>query len=129
MVEDTFKEKLIAVCNALEQSKGTVYLLAALKMDELTEKWTLVVSSEWVNDAGFDEAFTEVRSKLLESFDNDISQFVRIGIFNTNEHIVELIMQKYKSGDVIKEDTQINGNLIHEGYIVKTVDESPVPPR
>jgi hypothetical protein len=124
MVEERFIEKLTQVSGALEESKGALSLFAVLKMDDLTDKWTVVASASWVTNISFDEAFTEVRAKLVEVLQDEMSTIARIGIFNPTDHFAQLLINKYHSGDSIKEDTQINGNLIHEGYIIKIVSPS-----
>jgi hypothetical protein len=126
MVDQEFRKKLQNVSDALEKSRGSVELFAIFKMDELTDKWTVVVSAGWVAKATFEEIFSELRALLIKNLADDMNSIARIGIFNSSEHFAQLVTQRFASGQTIKDEQQINGNLIHEGYILKAIRQSKI---
>lgn len=104
----------------MKREKGDITLFALLKMDELTDKWSIVLCASWVNDetrAG--EAFAYLRNIILEQITQDESASIaRIGIFSKDEHLIKALLN-YRTGAVIQNDEKINGNIVHEGYILE----------
>jgi hypothetical protein len=51
----------------------------------------------------------------------EISEVARVGTLPTSSHLIELFLDKFRAGQYIKEDedARINGNIIHEGYIIR----------
>lgn len=121
MVTKEFLDNLQQVCSGLEASRGTVNLFALLKMDEITNQWVVVVSASWVDELQFAQYFTEIRDLLIQHVGEEIHTIARISIFDLSNHFSELMIKQYKTGDEIKSDAQINGNLVHEGYILKSI--------
>jgi len=119
MVEKEFVTVFSEICRSIEESRGMVNLFAIVKMDELTDKWTVIISAQWVNDDTFEGLFSELRKLMLDKLGDAIYTVARISIFDLSNHLSELMIQRFESGDSIKTDEQINGNLIHEGYIIK----------
>lgn len=94
-------------------------LFAAFKMDELTEKWSLYAAAKWINEKNREQYFHSLLKILTEmTSEEDLSTIARIGILNSDDYLARLMLDKYESGQIIKEDDKINGNIIHEGYIV-----------
>jgi len=119
MVEQKITLALKKILEQITSERSDVSLFALLKMDELTEKWTVVLSAPWINDATRDEAFYRVRDLLLANLSRDELQTIaRIGIFEEKEHLIELLIERYRTDDYIASDEKVNGNLIHEGYIL-----------
>lgn len=118
MVEQAFIDKLKNVLDALVKSRGAVSMFAALKMDDWTDKWSIIVAAPWVRQTTFESVFDELRTLLIEQLGDDMNTVARIGIFNDGEHFTKLMLDKYKTGDVIREDQQVNGNLVHSGVVV-----------
>ena len=115
------KEKLQQALSLFENAtKKSANLFVVLKMDDLTDKWSVLLASEWITEENkrkyFDE-FISILSKLLP--DDEARTIARVGIWNSNDYLAKLLMDKYKTGDQITEDEQVNGNIIHEGYIFK----------
>ena len=76
-------------------------------------------SAPWINDKDRGEIFFRLRSLILENTEShDLSMLARFGIFETKEHLIELLLENFSTGDYISQDRQINGNVIHEGYIL-----------
>lgn len=119
MVEQAFLDKLKAVLEALAESRGAVSMFVALKMDDLTDKWAIIVSAPWTESVGFEDIFNQVRDLLIRELDDqEMSTVARIGAYSLNSPFTRQVLERYKSDDEIKEDTQINGNLVHTGYII-----------
>lgn len=111
-------EKFKHILEQLKSSKGNVTLFAILKMDELTDKWTVIVSAVWINESTKKEIFALVRDLMIEQFTpEEMATIARLGIFSTNEHIVQELL-KYKEGAIIDEDEKVNGSIVHNAYIL-----------
>jgi len=120
MVE-SFLEKIKEMLYQVEERFGIVELFAVLKMDEITDKWSIIVGSSWVNDENRKEVFgllIDLMRKRLD--DEERYSIARIGILNSREHLVELMLEEFKSDQSITDDRKVNGNIIHEGFILKS---------
>ncbi len=117
MVDTEFIRKFKEILVDLEK-RGTVFLLAILKMDDATDKWTVVLSAEWLKTTTQLEAFSIIRSKLLDKLnEQERSTIARIGIFTEDDHLVEMMVDKHRADEYIDNVEKINGNLVHEGYV------------
>lgn len=117
MVEETFIQKFKEILTELKKD-STVFLLAILKMDDITDRWTVVLSESSHDSKTQIDAFSKVRSLLLSKLDEqERSTIARIGVFNKNDHFVDVMVNKYRANDYIDTDEKLNGNLIHEGYV------------
>lgn len=106
------------ILQIIERDKGAVTLLVLLKMDEFTDKWTIIISAPWTNES------VEIFNYLSRVIKNNLtpeesSTIARIGIFPRNEYIVNLFLN-YQTDSKITEDTKLNGNVVHEAYIIKS---------
>jgi len=114
MVEK-FKKMLIEIIAV----KGAVRLFAIMKMDDLTNKWSIIIAAPWADDVHRKEAFDFIFGLLPKYFnDEERSLVARIGIFDKNEHLIDLLLQ-YKKNSYIN-DEKINGNIVHQGYILES---------
>ncbi|OGK12871.1 hypothetical protein A3A93_06615 [Candidatus Roizmanbacteria bacterium RIFCSPLOWO2_01_FULL_38_12] len=112
-------DKFRAVVKKINKEKGAMNLFAILKMDEFTDKWTIILSAPWIKD----DTFSYVRDVLIRNFTpEEMNNIARLGIFAKNEHIVGELL-KYKEGAIISEEEKINGNLVHEAYILVSNSE------
>jgi len=110
--------KLIEILKNMEKKHGKVLMFALLKMDELTNKWSIVISAPWITAENRKEIFLELIKATNQSLTPEESiTIARIGLFPQEEHIVQELLQ-YKEGMHIEEKVQINGNIIHEAYIL-----------
>lgn len=113
-------EKFKEILQEINNAKGPVTLFAIMKMDELTDKWSVILSAFWATEENRDEMFTFVREILAQKLTTEEkSNIARIGIFPTDDHVTQLFLQ-FKKDTFIKEDTKINGFLIHEAYILES---------
>jgi len=97
-----------------------VNLFAVLKMDELIDKWSVLLAADWVTDEIRKQTFSSLANILIEKLsEEEINEIARVGVLGTSHHLVELFLDKFQTGQYIDEDARINGNTIHEGYIIK----------
>ena len=114
-------ENLKKVLSILNQQHKEVWLFAVLKMDEFVDSWSVIVSAPWVNEQNRDSEFTGLIGLLRDSLTKEeLSSVVRIVFLGKNDHLIQELLKK-KTGDIIK-DEPINGNKIHEGYIIESND-------
>lgn len=96
-----------------------VVFFAALKMDELVDKWSILVSLDWVNNENRREVFSSMITAIQENLDaEELDEIARIVFYTPDEHLIGLFKEKFTEGQHIKEDAKVNGNVIHEGYII-----------
>lgn len=111
-------EKFKTILNEIVSTKGQVYLFALTKMDDLTDKWSVVLAAPWLKE--YDKAsfnfILEIMQKYLTS--EEMNSIARLGIFSKEEHLIDELM-KFKGGSVI-ENQKINGNWVHLAYIIES---------
>ncbi len=111
-------ERFRLILDEIVRQKGPVRLFAILKMDELTDKWTVILSAPWVIESTLRDDFIFLRNLMIVKFNNEeMATVARLGIFTKDEHIIEELL-KYKEGSVIEGDEKINGSVVHEAYIL-----------
>lgn len=112
-------DKFKKLMDEIIATKGHVTLFAVVKMDDLTDKWSIMLAAPWADEAHRKEAFNFVFRLLPKHFnDEERNLIARIGIFDKSEHIIELLLQ-YKKGAVI-ENERINGNVVHHAYVLES---------
>lgn len=111
---DKFKQ----IAAIIEKEKGKVSLFATLKMDNFTDKWTVILSAAWISTENRKEIFDYLRKLIIDKFSlEERAAIARIGIFPLDTNIIRSLLE-YRSGTVINENVQINGNLVYEGNII-----------
>lgn len=117
--------KFQSIYSNIKEEKGNLYLFMILKMDELVDKWSIVVSAPWLTNENQAEVFNYLLTKIRQTLNQEEgSSIARLGTFQPNEHLVRLVNQsiRVEGGSPIKlENTKINGYLIHEAYIFESV--------
>ncbi|TSC85128.1 MAG: hypothetical protein G01um101416_1037 [Microgenomates group bacterium Gr01-1014_16] len=117
-------EKFKKILGTIVKEKGKITLFAILKMDDLTDRWTVIFSAPWVAESTLKDNFAYLRDLITKEFASDeVNLISRLGIFTKDEHIVQSLLV-YKSGSEIKEDVKINGNIIHEGYVLESASNA-----
>lgn len=101
-----------------------VSFFAAFKMDDITDKWSIAVAVATDGHDLVDKKKT-IFTKLVELFakyidEDERASIARIGTFSVNDHLIKLLIEKYESGHVVKEDERVNGNIIHEGFVIRS---------
>lgn len=111
-------DKLKNILATVESDKGKVALFAIARMDEFTDRWTVILSAEWVRGQE-KEVFSYLVSLLVERILPEIPTIARVGVYTPEEHLIEDLL-KFKKGSHITETTQANGNVVHEAYILES---------
>ena len=116
---DKFKEVLAKIHEADKQ----VSLFAVLKMDEITDRWSIIFSAPGLEDEKKRrDTFVYLVDLLPKTLTKKEAEAIaRVGVFALNNHLVENLL-KYKTGFEIKESTPVNGNVVHEGYVLESID-------
>lgn len=116
-------EKFKQILKRIEDSRGTAMLFVLAKMDDIVDKWSVIISASWSTPVHRDSIFEELRKDIIATLsDEEILQMSRLWIFEPTEHLVEELL-KYKTDTVLK-NTQVNGNIFHEAFIIKS--ETPI---
>lgn len=111
-------DKFRDILQTVVKEKGKVTLFAIMKVDELTDKWSVILCAPWATETNLQEIFGYVKN-LLDSklIPEEKATIARIGIYQKNEYVTQSLLQ-FTEGTSIKEDTKINGFVIHEAYIL-----------
>lgn len=114
------KDKLQSVLDQYEKNHDNgINLFAILKMDDLIDKWSIVIAADWMTPDLYSQVFNDFAVLLQNNLDQDESNSIaRLGISSTTEHLISELL-KYKTGDEIP-DGKINGNTIYEGHVIKS---------
>ena len=116
-------DKIKNLLQKIITEKGSVTVFAMLKMDEITDKWSIVFSASWITDATATETFNYLRELIISALTaEEIGSIARLSVFNNSEHLIQLILSSVnvKNGDVFLKDTQLNGYKIHEAHIFES---------
>lgn len=114
-------EKFKAILVRVIQDKGPVSVFAIIKMDEITDRWSVLLSAPWINSENESEVFRYlaglIRADLAEE---ERASIARIGIFAPDEHIIRLFLDSVSvaEGSVATlKDVRLNGYKVHEAYV------------
>jgi hypothetical protein len=113
MVEEIYS----TLATTLKQ-KDKIWLFAILKMDELTDRWSIIISGPNLKELGkrealFKEIIAVIRSNLTPEERQNIA---RIGIFPLSSHLVRDVRKHPEATKF--ENERANGNFIHLGYVL-----------
>ena len=101
---------------------GDVTLFAVLKMDNLTDKWSVLISATWINEDNRKEIFNEIIELIKNTMSIEEAASVARVIIAPKEDPLVLGLLEYKTVDYIggDEPIKINGNLVHEAHILES---------
>ncbi|HSX17093.1 MAG TPA: hypothetical protein VLH86_03270 [Patescibacteria group bacterium] len=107
-----------------------ILLFALLKMDELTDRWTVIISGDNLESIEDRKPLFEYVARTLgaDTYQETLKKHdvARIGIFPLTNHLVE-DLRKYGEDSEI-ENEKANGNFIHKGHIFINRDVAPASP-
>lgn len=94
-----------------------VLLFAMLKMDDLTDRWSVLFSARNVDTLDKRTKVWERLTRILAEnlTDEEAQDIARVGVFPLDDHLVSEVI-KYKANDTILEE-KVNGSFVHEGHI------------
>lgn len=111
-------DKIKTIIEELKTSNKSVWIFACLKMDEVIDRWTLVISAPWITEANRKEELQNIIGMLKNKLTNEeLSSIAGIAFLSKNDHLVEELLKK-RAGDKIK-DEKVNGNMVYEGEILE----------
>jgi hypothetical protein len=97
----------------------SVDFFAVLKMDEIVDKWSILLAASWITDSNRKETFDVLATAMVDNLNTEeIDEIARVAVINSNNHLIQLFLKNFETGQHIKEDAQVNGNVIHEGYVL-----------
>jgi len=112
MVEEDFK----TLADTLKHN-NKVSFFAILKMDDFTDKWSLIFSGPRLSDTDKKKVLFEEIAPFVYSAERfEREDVARIGIFPLTNHLVKVLRER-PTGSNFKNE-RANGNFIHEGYIL-----------
>jgi uncharacterized Ntn-hydrolase superfamily protein len=105
------------------KSNKQILLFALLKMDEVTDRWTVIVSGDGLESIDDRKPLFEYMVKTLNEHQETLKKHdvARIGIFPLSSHLIE-DLRKHAEGEEI-ENEKANGNFIHKGHIFINRDD------
>lgn len=114
-------EKFEKILDEARKANKEIYLFAVLKMDEITDRWTVIVSGPNFEDLKHkNSVFNFLVKSMLNTFTAEEKKAIaRVGLFPLDNHLVTDLLG-YKKGYKFSGSTAVNGNLIHEGFILES---------
>lgn len=124
MVDIQLVEKFNSIFQKIATEKGELYLFMIVKMDDLSDKWSVVISAPWIDLNRKNETFDYLRGLARNRLNQEeLLSVARIGIFEPTSPLVRLITSTIRSegGANRLQNTKINGFSIHDAYIFRSV--------
>lgn len=116
-------EKFQKILEKIIKENDKVLFFGFFKMDEFTDKWSVVFCADWLNEKNNDKFFKFLINEMKKDLSEEESKSIaRIGIFSKDEHLIDLLL-KFKTGSRIQ-NQKVNGNVIHDGYIIVSNQDS-----
>ena len=114
-------EKFKTIISDLNEAKVKVSLLALLKMDDLTDRWSVILSGpELANESKRVSAFQTLAGSIIKNLDkSEVTSIARVGVFDEDNHLVKDLL-KFRKDTEINGQTKVNGNIVHAGYILES---------
>ncbi len=113
--------KFKTIFDSIVSERGDVNLFAVLKMDDLTEKWSIFVCAPWANETNREEVFNYILDKIKAGMTREeVGTLARIVITNMEDHLTNELM-RYRASERIGgggESIKINGNMVHDAHII-----------
>lgn len=116
-------DKLKAILAKIHESDREVVLFAMLKIDDITDRWSIIFSEPGLDDnERRKEEFVYLANLLISNLDEkEIETIARVSVRPLSDHLVESLL-KYKTGYKFDESTPVNGNTVHEGYVLESTN-------
>ncbi len=115
-------EKFKTILEEIKRSRGDVVLFALMRMDELTDKWTVILSASWAKEGDL-EVFKYILNLIQSNLSKEeFSTIARIGILDLGNSLVKLITGTIRTeGKTIRlQNTKINGFSIQDAHIFQS---------
>ena len=107
------------ILDILKAGNKSFWLFACLKMDDLVDKWSLIISAPWINEGNENDEYKNILNIIKSNItDEELSSIARIVILQKDDHLIQELLKK-PSGTEIK-DEKVNGNIIHYGFVIES---------
>lgn len=116
-------EKFNNILRQIQNDKGIVTLFMILRMEEVTDKWSVILSAPWANDEDKDEIFLYIRTLLINHLDqNELLSIARIGLLKGDDKIVRAVTNNIsvQNGSVQLKNTYLDGLKIFDAYVFQS---------
>ncbi len=112
-------EKFKLITTLLEKKYAKdLSLFIVMRMDDLTEKWSVFVAADWINNENKRDIFVSIYEGIRANFSDQEAQLIaRIGVFSLDDYTPQLFVN-YKEGSEIL-NQKINGYFIHEAHVLR----------
>jgi len=119
-------EKFKRILDEMRLANKEISLFAILKMDEISDRWSVIFSAPNLsNQVNQQQMFEYLVNLILKTLNEDeVKTIARVGVLPLENHLVESLL-KYPTNFEIKESTPVNGNLVHQGYILAAKTDAP----
>lgn len=116
---DQFKK----ILERIKLDKKSLKLFAVLKMDDIVDKWTILLCADWIernqnSEFAAYQYFLGLMKELLT--DDERASVARVGVFAPSDDHLLMELLKMPSGTEINEDRVVNGNVVHQGFILES---------
>jgi hypothetical protein len=112
-------EKFKTILAKMIAEKGAVTFFAIVRMDDLVDKWSVILCAPWATVANHDEMFRYIIGLMQANLESvELNSVARLSIFSKDEHLIQELL-KFKAGAIV-ENQKINGNRVHQAYILES---------
>lgn len=114
-------DKFRSILNNLRQ-RGSINLFAVLKMDDLTDKWSIFICAPWIIEENRRQIFSNVVAMLRETMEpTELPTIARVVLANRDDHLIQELLE-FRSETHLggEESIKVNGNMIHDGWILES---------
>lgn len=115
-------DKFLKIIREIKDVKGDVELFAILKMDNITDKWSVICAANWINETNRREQFSFILN-IMDKFLSieEKTSIARVGLMPMDNYFTESFMSAFNITEAVRpvyvKSTQVNGSYIEEGYI------------
>lgn len=94
-----------------------------MKIDDITDRWSIIFSEPGLdNNEKRKEEFLYLVNLLISDLDGkELDSIARVSVRPLSDHLVESLL-KYRPGYKFDESTPVNGNTVHEGYVLESAE-------
>lgn len=113
-------ENIKKVASELTQRRNDVCLFAILKMDDLVEKWSVVISGSWEDTEDKRKEVFSTIQELMSTYltVDERGSVARIAIYPMDDNLIRNLVN-FSKGALI-ENQKINGNFVFKGFVLES---------
>lgn len=112
-------DKFRTILSELNTNHKPVWLLALLKMDDIVDRWSVIISAPWIKETDRNAQFSYILGLIKERLTQDeMFSIARIVFLSKDDHLVEELLKR-GTGEKI-DNEPVNGNTVHDGVIIES---------